>query len=129
LDEALWAAAGDEQEKRRQPDPWEDVLQEIPEYAVQKYISDGKWSEREIPILHHEYVSREEAGFVQVASVASTDLLEHVLGVPVAQQVTSHSMRLANVMQRLGWQRHGNGLVTINKKRVSGYFREGRAKP
>jgi predicted P-loop ATPase len=126
LDEALWAAAGIEQEMRRQPDPWEDVLREIPEYATQRYISDGKWAEREIPILHYEYVSRDEAGFVQVASVASTDLLEHVLSVPIAQQTTSHTMRLANVMQRFGWQRHGNGLVTINKKRVSGYFREGR---
>lgn len=124
LDEALWAAAAVEQEKRRQPDPWEDVLREIPEYATQKYISDGKWAEREIPTLHYEYASRDEAGFIQVATVASSDLLEHVLGVPIAQQTPTHTMRLSAVMQHLGWQRHGNGMVTINKKRVSGYFRD-----
>jgi len=44
--------------------------------------------------------------------------LEHVLGVPIAQQTPTHTMRLSAVMQHLGWQRHGNGMVTINK---SGY--------
>jgi len=123
LDEALWSAAAAEQEDRRIPDPWEDVLREIHQYALQKYLSDGKWIERQVKVLHYDTTSHNEDGLVLVAS---TDLMEHVLGVPIAQQTPTHTMRLSIVMKQLGWQRHGNGLVTINKKRTSGYFRPDR---
>ena len=38
-------------------------------------------------------------------------------------QRTEHGMRLSNVMKQLGWQRPSNGYVTIDGKRVKGYFR------
>jgi predicted P-loop ATPase len=114
LDENLWDVAAVEQEKRRVKDPWEDTLAVVHQYTTQKYLSDGKWAERQVQILHFD------AGMEQVAS---GDLLEHVLGVPVERQNTQHTMRLSNIMARLGWQRHKNGLVRINGKRVSGYFR------
>ena len=55
--------------------------------------------------------------------VASSDLLTYVLEVPIARQTTPHTMRLANVMKVLGWQRTSNGKVTINGQQVRGYFR------
>jgi predicted P-loop ATPase len=118
LEEALWADAGVEQDKRRVKDPWEDVLAVVHRYTTQKYLADGKWSERAIQILHYE------AG---MEMVATADLLEHVLGVPVERQNTAHTMRLATIMIRNGWQRHKNGLVRIGGRRVSGYFRPERA--
>ena len=115
LDERLWGDAGVEQEKRRVKDPWEDTLAIIHQYTTQKYLSDGKWAERQVQILHYDGAGME--------MVASADLLEHVLGVSVERQTTAHTMRLAGIMVRLGWQRHTNGLVRVSGRRVSGYFR------
>ncbi len=120
LDESLWMDAGVEQEKRQVKDPWEDTLEIVHQYATQKYLSDGKWAERQVQILHYDKIGHDEAG---LELVASADLLEHVLGVPVERQTTAHTMRLSSIMTRLGWQRHKNGLVRIHGKRVSGYFR------
>jgi hypothetical protein len=55
--------------------------------------------------------------------VATSDLLNHVLDMPVAQQTTSHMMRLSNVMKALGWERTSNGKVVIGGEQVRGYFR------
>jgi predicted P-loop ATPase len=121
LDEALWGDAGKEQEKRRIPDPWEDTLREIHQYTLKKYLSSaGQWVEKQVQILYYDNVGHDEAG---MELVTSADLLEHVLGVPIAQQTATHTMRLANVMKHLGWQRHSNGQVTVNGKRQKGYFR------
>ncbi|MBR1156079.1 VapE domain-containing protein [Bradyrhizobium sp. JYMT SZCCT0428] len=116
LDEALWPKARDEQEKRRATHPWEDVLAEIPDRVVLEldttvqiiYCADGQ--ER----------------------VASSDLLTHVLGIPLGQQLKKHSMELATIMKLAGWERGpGNNKVTIRGKQVRGYFRwvDGRVLP
>jgi hypothetical protein len=52
--------------------------------------------------------------------VASLDLLTHVLGIPLGQQTTVHSMRLSVVMKRLGWVRDGNK-ISIRGKQVRGF--------
>jgi hypothetical protein len=54
LSEALWGDASVEQEKRRVKDPWEDTLAVVHQYATQKYLSDGKWAERQVQILHYD---------------------------------------------------------------------------
>jgi hypothetical protein len=120
LDKALWGDAGVEQERRRVKDPWEDTLGLIHQYTTEKYLSDGKWAERQVQIIHYDNAGHDEAG---MELVASAELLEHVLRVPVERQTTAHTMRLATIMARLGWQRHKGGHVRINGKRVSGYFR------
>ena len=40
----------------------------------------------------------------------------------VAHQTTAHTMRLANVMKVLGWERTSNGKVTINGQQVARIF-------
>ena len=54
--------------------------------------------------------------------VASSDLLTYRLEVAVAHQTTAHTMRLANVMKVLGWERTSNK-ITINGQQVRGFFR------
>ncbi|SHG81288.1 VapE domain-containing protein [Bradyrhizobium erythrophlei] len=114
LDRTMWAAAGIEQEQRRVKDPWESVLAEIPTYADHKYFKDGMWREKDVKIIHT--IDGQER-------VASSDLLEYVLDIPIAQQTTATSMRLSNVMKQLGWERTSNKKVTIGDERVMGYFR------
>jgi predicted P-loop ATPase len=104
LDEVLWPAAGIEREKRRTKDPYEDLLASIPEsvFAPDLNGKDG-WQ----TIIH-----RDE----QIEKAASSDLLIHVLKIPKAQLTTSHGMRLANAMKKLGWKRTEHDKVTINGK-------------
>lgn len=103
LDKALWGAAAIEQDQRRVKDPWEVRLDSIE--TSYTHIAGGQ------------------------ARIASSDLLSGVLDVPVAQQNTSHMMRLAAVMKRLGWQRPPNGNVWIDGRQVKGWFRETDLKP
>ncbi len=117
LDESMWADAGVEQEERRVKDPWEAVLANIPEVVEKKRWDDE--SERYISTHVHQIIRLAD----DRERVASSDLLTYVLEVPVAQQTTTHTMRLANVMKVLGWQRTSNGRVTINGQQVRGYFR------
>lgn len=94
LDEALWAAAAVEQEKRRVRDVWEETLAEM-----QGQVIDGE--ER----------------------VSSSFILNEYFEIPPGQQTQGLGMRLSNVMRKLGWQRHENNNVTIDGKAVKGYFR------
>jgi predicted P-loop ATPase len=114
LDEALWAEAGVEQEYRRVNDPWEDILRDMKEMTTYRYYQDGVWHEGTRIIIHHE--DKEER-------VSSEELLTVLLNIAPGNQRTEHTMRLATAMKRLGWQRHDNGYVTINGKRMKGYFR------
>jgi len=52
--------------------------------------------------------------------VAATDLLEHMLKIPVERQTTANAMRVSNAMKHLGWLRHKNGKVSIMGRRVAG---------
>jgi hypothetical protein len=72
----------------------------------------------------------EDYGYIQIIHkepdrdlVTSADLLTHVLNIPVAQQHSGHSRRLATVMKLAGWERCASEKVTINGKQVRGYFR------
>lgn len=114
LDEALWPAAGVEQESRRVPDPWEDVLAVIPREVEFQYFKDGFTREETIKIIHLED---------NQDRVASSDLLTYVLKIPVGQQLTAHTMKLATVMKHLGWERTLGGKVTIQGSQTRGYFR------
>ena len=82
LPEALWLAAGAEQEARRLRHPWEELIPErmmSPQYAT--------------------YVEK----FPDLVRVTTADLLEHVLKVPPAD-MQRHYRALADVMRMLGWE-------------------------
>ena len=115
LDETMWPDAGVEQEKRRVKDPWENVLANMPEVVETKRWDAGQ----------NQYVgsTRRIVHFVgDQERVASSDLLTYRLGIQVAHQTTAHTMRLANVMKVLGWERPSNK-ITINGHQVRGFFR------
>jgi predicted P-loop ATPase len=122
LDKELWPKVGEEQEKRRVKDPWEDVLNDIPTHAV-----EGMYGKVEFIFLKEG--NDEAPGAMQIRylskgksreEVASADLLKFVLGVQVQHQTNAHNMRLATVMKRLGWERRR---VRINDQQVRGYSR------
>jgi predicted P-loop ATPase len=110
LAEQLWSAAADEQEKRRVLDPWEGILAGIPETVD---IGDNEGPKR---IVHCN--AGEER-------VATQDLLTFVLGVPVAQQNSNHSQRVAIIMKRNGWRRPAT-TIRIEGKPARGYWRPAR---
>jgi hypothetical protein len=114
LDEALWSIAGDEQERRRVKDPWEDVLCDMPE-DVSICDEDGNETDR-IRIIHCDEEMRTE-------SVRSVDVLTHVLKVPPARQGPRDGMRLANVMKAIGWERPDSGKILLNGTWQRGYWR------
>ena len=120
LDEALWGTAGIEQEARRNSDPWEDSLRDMPEIAKHSYFKDGSWREEDVRIIHDEG---------DQLRVAAADILEHILKIPVANVRQDHSMRLSTVMRKLGWERPGNGNVIVGGTRVKGYFKRSQAHP
>jgi predicted P-loop ATPase len=104
LDEKLWPAAAIEQEKRRTRDPWEEVLAELP-----KTVSEEKsYSVKTIQIIHDLGDGREFA--------AAADLLTYVLKVPIDRQDRHHSMRLAEVMKRHGWERERTVIDGVQRR-------------
>lgn len=115
LDQDWWEIAGKEQEARRVADPWEDVLRDMPRSIVLREYEDDDKTEKEVVQIIHSDPDRDQ--------IAAADILQHVLKIAPSVQRVDHSMRLANVMKHLGWQRPSNGRVTINSKRVKGYLR------
>jgi predicted P-loop ATPase len=109
LDPSLWDDARDAQDQRRVADPWEDTLAKIPDKVTNDY------THKSVTVIH-----RSTGGF---EFVASADLLEHVLGIPKAQQTSNHGQRLARAMEHAGWSRNPGGRVTINGVPVRGYKR------
>jgi predicted P-loop ATPase len=118
LDTALWGAALAAQEERRVKDPWEDILDDIPQtipvWSGNK-DEDGDAPVDSITIIHLD------AG---QEKVSSKDLLEHILKIPPARQGRFDAMRLADVMKAVGWCRTPNGKVRIEGAQVRGYWRE-----
>jgi predicted P-loop ATPase len=114
LDEALWGAAGIEQEKRRTKDLWEDALDNLPNTIDFKEWKDGHHRDETIQLVHR-------SGEQDI--VAASDLLEYVLRIPIAHQTTAIGRRLSSVMKQIGWDRYDNGYVYIDGKRQKGYFR------
>jgi predicted P-loop ATPase len=111
LDQKLWAAAVDEQEKRRIRDTWEDVIENMPP-AVE--VREGYFTE-EVQIVHQS----EDKELVR-----SADVLAHILRVQTGHQHQGHGKRLALAMKRCGWQTFKSGRVSIAGKQVRGYWRE-----
>ena len=126
LDRELWPVVGKEQEKHRVRDPWEEILDNMPTHVVLDmhgrpellYLTEkDKASTHHIPIRHFE---NDGAG-VWRELVVYTDLLRYVLGIPIHQQNKSHGMRLAEIMQKLGWKKDR---FIINAVQVRGYMRK-----
>jgi predicted P-loop ATPase len=111
LNEELWQDARDAQELRRVTDPWEDILANIPDSV--DIFADGM--KQKVTIVHRSGDGHER--------IASVDLLTYVLDIPKAQQNPAHGQRLANAMERLGWNRNPTGKVRINDVSVRGYIR------
>jgi predicted P-loop ATPase len=114
LEEAMWTVAAVEQEARRIADPWEGKLTDMPASVDVSGFKDGFVRTETVRITHAV------GGEIRVAAAT---ILEHVLKIPPGNQRTEHTMRLSNVMRKLGWQRHNNGQVTIGCDRPKGYFR------
>jgi predicted P-loop ATPase len=75
LPKELWAAAGEEQEQRREADPWEDKLR-----LVKGVVCDGE--ER----------------------ILSTDILSINIGIPIERQKSQDLKRVGEAMRNLGWK-------------------------
>ena len=127
LDRALWADAGEEQEKRRVKDPWESIVAGMPTHVLLpdyqmgrhdiefQWLADGEETGGAVPIIH--YLGKKEV-------VVTADVLRLVLGVKIERQATQQTMRLANAMRLAGWQRgSADGKFTVDGKRVRGYCR------
>jgi hypothetical protein len=96
LPSSLWEKAKEEQEKRLEADPWDDILSDM------------------VGQIH----SREDGG--QEERMSSADILKTRLDILPAQATPVHGARLKNVMRRLGWK---DERVIINGKRVRGFRR------
>jgi predicted P-loop ATPase len=93
LPKELWATAAEEQEERREADPWEDVLR-----SVQGSIA--------------------EAGQERVLSI---ELLSVELGIPRDRQSNNDAKRVGEVMRMLGWK--GPKQMRLNGRAGKGYWR------
>jgi hypothetical protein len=102
LDEALWDDAAKAQEKRRTKDPWEDIIDSI---------ESKTWGTPIIDLVDDQQ------------RIATSDLLDWVLKIPEKDQTRAATMRLAEVMKVLGWERNGGNKMTIFGERQRGYFR------
>jgi hypothetical protein len=101
LPEELWQAAGEQQEARREIDPWEATLRELidDEDIIQRDKSDGR---RRV----------------------TADALFSALGIEVARRDRPAQLRVSQIMQTLGFSR-GNVWVTDEKgkkRTMSGYI-------
>jgi predicted P-loop ATPase len=101
LPEHLWNEAAAEQEKRRDPDPWDDMLS-----GVKGTIID---------------VSGEE-GTRQEERISTTELLTAHLQVPRDRANDQMAKRLTFCMERLGWTKPKNA-IRIDGKQQRGYVR------
>ena len=76
---ALWSTAAAEQDKRREQDPWDDILANVEGTTI-----DGK--ER----------------------ITTTELLKVHLGIPTDKCTDAIAKRLGHCMDRLGWEKLAN---------------------
>ena len=106
LGDGLWGDVADAQELRRYRDPWEDILENIPESVD----ANGTFG---VKILHNG------GG---VTKVTNHDLLRYVLGVDPSQQNVSHGIRLSTIMRKHGWTK--DRVVTEpGSTRLRGYWK------
>jgi predicted P-loop ATPase len=100
LPQELWSAAADEQEQRREADPWEDVLREVRGTICD--IGDLKTEER----------------------VLSQKLLSF-LGIAIDRQKGPDLKRVGEAMRNLGWK--GPKVMRVGEARGRGFWRPARA--
>jgi len=106
LPEALWAAAGVEQEARRVVHPWEHKLAEMT--TIVKVEGADYWGNG---VVH--LVAGEER-------VATSAIFEHVLKVAAGQLNNGHSKTVAAIMTMQGWT---SKPFLLDGKTVRGYVR------
>ena len=103
LEDSLWPAAGEEQEKRRVKDPWEDILKDMPEEVTillppkkkkngQGDTPDDDEESKTLQIIYYDDVNKPTLEMVK-----SADVLTYVLRKPAERQTTWDGMRLANL--------------------------------
>jgi putative DNA primase/helicase len=102
LPEHLWAAARIEQEKRQEHDPWDDELANIEGEIYPVNDTNGR----------EGYEAR----------IASTQLLNRLLGFNLGKAGDREAKRLAYCMRRLGWE--GPKQLRIKGQSVRGYSRK-----
>ena len=123
LDKKLWPAVGEEQEKRRVKDPWEDILANIPthtEFGLYGNRIEFSYAKKGDDVSNLGTQIRYRSKDKSCEMVASADLLKYVLNIPTQQQTNAHGMRVAAVMKREQWEKRP---VFINGKQVKGYSR------
>jgi hypothetical protein len=97
LPRELWSSAAEEQEQRREVDPWEDALADLK--GTPGVSESGEQEER----------------------ILTTDILLPVLGMPIDRQTDYHLKRLGSAMRQLGWA--GPKVMRVGGKRGRGYHR------
>jgi predicted P-loop ATPase len=85
LDSSLWEAAAHEQEKRREIDPWEDLLRD----ATPEAVADGE--------------ERASTGY----------MLATILGLPAERQTPANARRLAAAARKAGWEQPQGGKIYL----------------
>lgn len=105
LDEKLWVAAGEEQEKRRVVDVWEDELENLAEVPIG---GSGAQGGERIEVVHGEHF---------ISSLSVVWYLERHRGYALN---ASSGRRIAEVMRKLGWERVQ---IRVDGQKMRGYKR------
>jgi len=112
LDEALWGAAGVEQEERRVQHPWEAKLAAM---TVRPEVDPtGGWGKPGGAVIHAAQ------GVQWEHRVTTLDIFEHVLNIPAGQQHNGHAKTVASIMRMQGWTQKP---FLLDGKTVRGYVR------
>ena len=98
LAQELWAAAAEEQDQRREVDPWEESLRDYKGAICD--IGEGKLQERAFSI----------------------DLLEQRLGMAKDRHKNQDMKRLGECMRVLGWK--GPRVLRVGERQGRGYWRD-----
>jgi predicted P-loop ATPase len=99
LSEELWATATAEQDKRRDPDPWDEILADVQGFVCDTL--DGGQEER----------------------ISTKKLLTIHLNLPADRCTDVNQKRLGFVMKRLGWTKPANAMRIADEGQVRGFVR------
>jgi predicted P-loop ATPase len=114
LAENLWAAAGVEQNKRTEQDPWQDALADVVDQARAYEAEREKNSLEMVAPVYMITPGGEER-------ITSHYLLGSILEIPINQQNAEHGKRLGRIMKKMEWE--GPKLFKIEGKAMKGYTR------
>jgi predicted P-loop ATPase len=102
IPEALWAVAAEATEGRMEHDPWSDILEERL-LVLEAAAASGK------PLTTKLFCRGEDEKGPHWR-VATSYLLDDVLGLPVMKQTQWQLKRLAAAMRRIGWDTRDNAM-------------------